>query len=154
MDSLVPALSSRLPILPRNALGREIQNGAQLNAAIALWNSLPLCPAVNLNAAPCHVGAMLAPVDPNIKFGRDFNSLDLRVTKRFTFAERHNLDFITEATNLFNNVNIRGFNNNNYSGFNNDITSTTFNRPILVAGGRPFGSGIPRAFQFALRYSF
>lgn len=63
------------------------------------------------------------------------------------------LRFITEVINLFNITNIRGFNNNNYSGFNNNITSASFNQPLATAGGF-LGSGGPRAFQFALRYSF
>src|SRR5947209_8274080 len=47
MDSLVPALNARLPILRRNALGREISSGAELNTAIDLWNSLPVCSGAN-----------------------------------------------------------------------------------------------------------
>jgi hypothetical protein len=151
IDSLVPALNARLPILRRNALGREISDGAQLNTAIDLWNSLPACSGIN--QVPCHSGASLAHVDPNLKFGDDFNSLDLRVTKTWSFHERHKLQFIAEVFNLFNITNVRGFNNNNYSGFLNDITSPEFNKPLRTAGGF-FGSGGPRAFQFALRYAF
>jgi len=151
MDSSVPALSARLPVIRRNALGREIANGAQLNTAIDFWNSLPVCSGVN--QVPCHSGATLSHVDPNLKFGDDFNSLDLRVTKVWSFPREQQLRFITEVINLFNITNIRGFNNNNYSGFNNDITSPSFNRPLATAGGF-FGSGGARAFQFALRYSF
>lgn len=151
MDSFVPALNSRLPILPRNALGREISNGAQLNAAIDAWNALPACSGVN--QAPCHSGAILAHVNPNLKFGDDFNSLDLRLTKTWTLFNEQKLQFISEVFNLANVTNIRGFNNNNYSGFNNDITSPNFNQRLSTAGGF-FGSGGPRAFQFALRYSF
>jgi len=151
MDSFVPALNSRLPILPRNALGREISNSAQLNTAIDVWNALPAC--TGPNQSPCHSGAALAHVAPGLKFGRDFNSLDLRVTKTFTVFNEQKLQCIGEVFNLFNITNIRGFNNNNYSGFNNDITSPSFNRALSTAGGF-FGSGGPRAFQFALRYSF
>jgi hypothetical protein len=159
MDSQVPALSARLPILRRNALGREISNGAELNAAIDQWNSLPLCSGVN--QVPCHAVdsngnpiAVLGHVDPNLKFGDDFNSFDMRVTKTWNlFNERNKLQFIAEVFNLFNIANIRGFNNNNYSGFLNDITSPDFNKPLRTAGGF-FGSGGPRAFQFALRYNF
>ena len=159
MDSFVPALNARLPILPRNALGRDISNGAELNTAIDLWNSLPLCSGVN--QVPCHAVdsngnpiAVLGHVDPNLKFGDDFNSFDMRVTKTWTlFNERNKLQFIAEVFNLFNITNIRGFNNNNYSGFLNDITSPAFNKPLRTAGGF-FGSGGPRAFQFALKYQF
>ncbi|MBZ5700615.1 MAG: carboxypeptidase regulatory-like domain-containing protein [Acidobacteriia bacterium] len=151
MDSLVPALGTRLPILARNALGREITTGTQLNAAIAAWNALPVCSGVN--QIPCHSGGMLNPVNPSLKFGSGFNSFDLRGTKTWTLFKEQKLQFITEVFNLFNVTNIRGTNNNNYSGYNNDITSARFNEARNTAGGF-FGSGGPRAFQFALRYTF
>jgi hypothetical protein len=151
MDSFVPALSARLPILSRNALGREISNGTQLNAAIDVWNSLPAC--TKPNQVPCHSGPALAHVNPNLKFGDDFNSFDTRVTKTWTVFNEQKIQFIGEVFNLFNVTNIRGFNNTNYSGFANDITSPTFNQPLSTAGGF-FGSGGPRAFQFAVRYNF
>jgi len=151
MDSSVPALNARLPILKRNALGREISNGAELNNAIDVWNALPVCSGVN--QIPCHAGPILGHVDPNLHFGDNFNSLDLRVTKSWTVFGEQKFQFIGEVFNLFNIANIRGFNNNNYSGFLNDITSPEFNKPLRTAGGF-FGSGGPRAFQFALRYAF
>jgi hypothetical protein len=160
MDSLDPALNARLPILRRNALGREISNGAQLDTAIDLWNSLASCTGVN--QIPCNpdphppgdpLRANLSHVNPNFKFGDDFNSLDLRLTKTWNFREQNRLQFIAEVFNVGNITNIRGFNNNNYSGFLNDITSPEFNKPLSTAG-KFFGSGGPRAFQFALRYAF
>jgi hypothetical protein len=135
-------------------LGREISNGAQLNAAINLWNSEPACITGLVNQVPCNPGVILNPVNPNLKFGDAFNSLDLRATKTWNlFHERNQLLFIAEVFNLFNITNVRGFNNNNYSGFLNDITSPQFNKPIRTAGGF-FGSGGARAFQFALKYTF
>jgi hypothetical protein len=163
MDTLVPGLSSRLPNIRRNALGRDIQNGAELNAAITAYNALPLCP-LNGNTpgpVPCNAsgGNPLSLVDPKARFGDDFNSFDLRLTKTFKLTERQQVKFVSEVFNILNIANIRGTNNNNYSGFANDITNTTgingpkFNTPIGTAG-QFFGAGGPRAFQFALKYSF
>ncbi len=159
MDSLVPTLanSPRLPILRRNSLGREIQNGAQLNAAIDVWNSLPVCsgpnqvPCLPLNSSGLPI--TLSHVDPTLKFGHDFNTFDLGVSRSFSLAHETSLKFEAQVFNLFNVTNIRGTNNKNYSGYLNDITSPQFNKPLQVAGGF-FGQGGPRIFQFALRYAF
>jgi hypothetical protein len=153
MDSRVPALASRLPTIRRNALGRDINNGAELLAAINAYNALPSCSTAP--PGPCNNGIVTASpaITPNMHFGDSFNSLDLRLTKGFKITERQRIELIGEGFNVFNITNIRGKNNNNYSGFNNDITSTDFNKAITTAGGF-FGSGGPRAFQFALRYTF
>ncbi len=164
IDLFIPSLGSRLPTLPRNALAREIKNGAQLNAAISNWNGLPSCsvPMGSPRPFPCNSGGPLPLVNPNLQFGDNFNSFDLRITKTFNLTERQKLQFISEVFNLFNITNIRGVNNNNFSGFNNALIASktnpaiadpSFNTPIRTAGGF-FGSGGPRAFQFALRYSF
>lgn len=122
-----------------------------MNTVIAAWNALPVCSGVN--QIPCNPGITLNPVNPNLKFGSSFNSFDLRGTKTWTLFKEQKLQFITEVFNLFNVTNIRGLNGNNFSGYNNDITSPGFNQPLRTAGGF-FGSGGPRAFQFALRYTF
>ncbi len=161
----VPALNDgRLPNIPRNALGRQIQNGTQLNAAITAFNALPLCLTSGNTAGPvpCNQGALvngvLTPiplplVNPKLNFGHAFNSFDTRVSRIFHFKEPHSLEAIAEVFNLFNVTNIRGTTNRNYSGVNNVLTSSDFNRALETAG-KFFGSGGPRAFQFALRYSF
>ncbi len=161
IDGFVPALNSRVPLLPRNALGRDIKTGAQLNTVIARWNALSTCPAtgappllprVPLSARPCRT-ASIPTVDPDLEFGDSFNSFDLRLSKAIIWKEQHKFELIGEAFNLFNVTNIRGFNNNNFSGFFNAIGDPNFGRPARTAGGF-FGSGGPRAFQFAIRYSF
>jgi hypothetical protein len=48
---------------------------------------------------------------------------------------------------------VLGVSNVNYSGFGNVIGTPTFGQPITTAGG-VFGSGGPRAFQFAARFTF
>jgi hypothetical protein len=161
-DSVVGALGGRLPNIPRNALGRQIPDGAALNAAILAYNALPACLG-NGNTAgplPCNEGQLLnaagtgpLQVNPKIKFGNSFNSFDMRMTRTFHFKEPHNLQAIAEVFNLFNVTNIRGTTNRNFSGVNNTIDSPTFNHALDTAG-KFFGSGGPRAFQFALRYTF
>jgi hypothetical protein len=158
------SLPARLPILGRNSLGRSVQNSTELNRAIHEWNALPPCPA----PAPCNAGGPLENVADGINFGSPFNSMDMRLAKDFAIRERFHIDLMGEVFNLFNSVNIRGFTNTSYSGRNISLVPVGTNppsptnpqglnlgffSPVSTAGGF-FGSGGPRAFQFAVRFSF
>jgi hypothetical protein len=148
---------SRLPILPRNALGREIKNSDQLNTVIDNWNALPACPSTY----PCNSGGAIAHVPGGINFFSPFSSLDLRLKKQFRIADRMTLSLMGEGFNMFNQVNVRGTSKANFAGRNLSIGPATagapvqadFYRPATIAGGF-FGSGGPRAFQFATRLEF
>src|SRR5882724_3445940 len=156
MDILLPGASQRVPQLQRNAGGRLFHNGSELNAFITQLNS-------------ASVGGLTAPlplVSDNARFDDSFNSLDLRVSKVFKFGERIRLEPMAEVFNLFNVTNVLGSSKSNYSGFanvlvrdSNDPTnpgflrSSSFGQPVTTAGG-VFGSGGPRAFQFAARLVF
>jgi hypothetical protein len=157
------ASGSRLPLLPRNALAREVTNSNQLNTIINRWNALPACPA----AFPCLAGGTLQNVPAGIDFASPFSSLDMRLKKDIRLGERATLSLIGEGFNMFNETNIRGATNTNYSGRNISIgpyqpaqngqpaqaVQANFYSPVSTAGGF-FGSGGPRAFQFATRIEF
>ena len=157
------ASGARLPLLPRNAIGREIKNSNQLNSVIDRWNALPACPA----AFPCLAGGALEHVPAGINFFSPFSSLDMRLKKDIRLSERAKLNLTGEGFNLFNETNIRGSSNANYAGRNLSIgpyqaaqngqpaqtVQTNFYSPVSTAGGF-FGSGGPRAFQFAARIEF
>jgi hypothetical protein len=155
MDILLPDGSSRIPSLQRNAGGRLFHTGAELNAFINA-----------LNAAGGVGGQLLPLVSDDARFNDAFNSLDLRVSRPFRFGERVRIEPIVEVFNLFNVTNVLGVSNVNYSGFSNVLVrdsndpansgflrSSSFGRPVTTAGG-VFGSGGPRAFQFAARILF
>ena len=78
-------------------------------------------------------------------FDDNFHSLDLRLTRSFTFRERWRLSLIGEVFNLYNKANLTG-----YSG---DLNSDGFGQPRNRVP-QIFGSGGPRAFQLATRISF
>jgi hypothetical protein len=90
----------------------------------------------------------------------------LRVSKVFRLGERLSIEPLAEVFNLFNVTNVLGVSNVNYSGFSNVLVrdsndpsspgflrSSSFGQPVTTAGG-VFGSGGPRAFQFAARVTF
>nr|MBA3356283.1 TonB-dependent receptor [Pyrinomonadaceae bacterium] len=154
MDILLPDGSSRIQSLQRNAGGRLFHTGAELNTFISRLNNS----RVGLEPLPL--------VGNDARFNDSFNSLDLRVSKRFKLGERVTIEPIAEAFNLFNITNVLGISKSNYSGFSNVLvrdsndpqspgflTSSNFGRPVTTAGG-VFGSGGPRAFQFATRLTF
>lgn len=167
IDILLPDGSSRVCELSRNAGAREFHTGAQLNAALTQINAAggSLCP----NADPSTGFKPRVPlplVRDDLEFGDNFSSLDLRVSRVFRIGERFTIEPIAEVFNLFNVTNVLGVSNVNYSGFSNvlvrdssDPGSPGFNRssslgqPVTTAGG-VFGSGGPRAFQFAARITF
>lgn len=155
LDILLPDGISRIPSLQRNAGGRLFHTGAELNAFIT-----------EVNAAGGVGGVPLPLVSPDARFNDSFNSFDLRVSKVFKIRERVSFEPIAEVFNLFNVTNILGVSNVNYSGFSNVLVrdsndpatpgflrSSAFGRPVTTAGG-VFGSGGPRAFQFAARLTF
>jgi hypothetical protein len=154
MDILMPDAQSRVPAFQRNAGGRLFRTAAELNEAIG-----------RLNAAGGVNGVPLPLVGSDARFNDSFNAFDLRVSRPFTVGQIR-IEPIVEAFNVFNVTNILGVSNKNYSGFSNVLIrdgsdpadpgflrSSRFGQPVTTAGG-VFGSGGPRAFQFAVRTTF
>ena len=79
---------------------------------------------------------------------RSFNSQDIRVTKVFKLGtERAKLSLIGECFNVFNIANLGGY------SYNLGPSGAGFGVPTS-ASSNVFGSGGPRAFQFAGRFTF
>lgn len=155
-DIAVPDGSRRIPLLQRNAGGRQFRTGKELNAFIRQINS----------GGGLDGFGPLPFISDDFKFGDTFNTFDLRIAKTFKISERVSLQAIGEVFNLFNVTNIRGLSNTSFSGFQNALVrdsedpanpgflkSSNFGTPFQTAGGA-LGSGGPRAFQFAFRLSF
>ena len=155
MDILMPDASHRVPTLSRNAGGREFQTASELNSYIT-----------SLNAGGGIDGVPLPLVREDALFGDGFDSLDLRLSRRFAVTKSLSLEAIVECFNVFNVTNILGVSKSNYSGFTNVLArdssdaadpgflrSTSFGHASTTAGG-VFGSGGPRAFQLGLRAQF
>lgn len=136
-----PNGQSRILQLQRNAGGRLFKTASELNTFLTTLNA----------TLPASQQIPLAPA--NAKFNDSFSSLDLRFSKVFTFKERYRLEPIIEVFNIFNTTNILGVSNTNYSGFGNVLGTPSFGQPLTTAGG-VFGSGGPRAFQIAGRFTF
>jgi hypothetical protein len=142
MDIILPDGQSRIPLLQRNAGGRLFKNVSELNTFIQHVNSQG---GIN--------GSLLPLAPANARFNDSFSSVDVRLSKVFTFNERVRLEPMVEVFNVFNTTNILGVSNTNYSGFGNVLGTPSFGQPITTAGG-VFGSGGPRAFQFAAKLTF
>ena len=167
VDILLPDGSSRVCELERNAGSRQFHTGAELNAALTRINAAggSLCP--NADPSTGFKPRVLVPlVQDDLKLGDNFSSLDLRLSKVFRIGERWTIEPIAEVFNLFNVTNVLGVSNVNYSGLSNVLVrdsndpasagfsrSSSFGQPVTTAGG-VFGSGGPRAFQFAARVMF
>lgn len=146
MDILLPDASSRIPTLQRNAGGRLFRTGAELNNFINRTNAAG---GVIVNGSP-----QLLPLAPaDARFSDSFTSFDMRIARPFRFGERLRIEPLVEVFNLFNVTNVLGVSNVNYSGFGNVLGTPDFGKPVTTAGG-VFGSGGPRAFQFAARLTF
>jgi hypothetical protein len=155
MDILMPDGQSRIPVIQRNAGGRQFKTADDLNAFIRAQN------------AAGGVGGVLLPlVDDEARFGDSFQSLDVRVSRSFSIGGRRALEAMVECFNLFNVTNVLGTSNVNYSGFANVLVrdgddpgspgylrSSRFGKAVTTAGG-VFGSGGPRAVQLGLRLTF
>jgi outer membrane receptor protein involved in Fe transport len=155
MDIMMPDGQTRVPVLQRNAGGRQFHTAAALNSFITGLNA-----SGGVDAVP------LPLVSESARFTDSFSSLDLRVSRPFSLGARVRVEPMVEVFNLFNTTNILGISNVNYSGFSNVLVrdsdepgtpgylrSSRFGQPVTNAGG-VFGSGGPRAMQLAARVTF
>jgi len=77
--------------------------------------------------------------------GDSFITQDVRLTRKVDLSEGWSLSLMFEAFNIFNVANV--------SGYNNVLNQVNYGQPSARAG-QVFGSGGPRAFQFATRLQF
>jgi outer membrane receptor protein involved in Fe transport len=154
MDILTPDAQSRVPVFQRNAGGRQFRTGIELNDALRA-----------VNAAGGIDGEPLPLVRDDVRFNDGFASVDVRVSRPLVWG-RMRIEPMLEVFNLFNVTNVLGVSVKNYSGFANALVrdssdpaepgylrSSAFGQAVNTAGG-VFGSGGPRAFQFAVRATF
>jgi hypothetical protein len=87
----------------------------------------------------------LISLPPKYQFGDPLVTQDLRLSRTFSFREHAQLALIGEVFNLFNIANL--------SGRDGDLTDPGFGQARSRIT-QVFGSGGPRAFQFAVRLSF
>jgi hypothetical protein len=77
--------------------------------------------------------------------GDSFISQNIRLSRTVQLAEKYTLSLMGEVFNAFNVANL--------TGYSNIINQVNYGQPSSRAG-QVFGSGGPRAFQFAVRLQF
>lgn len=130
----------RLPFIANNQVNRSIHEG-DIPALVDRFNSTY---ATKPDAQGATIRAIPA-LPAKYWLGDTVISQDLRLTKTFTFHERLKLQAVGEVFNLFNVANL--------GGFSGDLSSARFGQPTSRMAN-VFGTGGPRAFQFAARFSF
>jgi hypothetical protein len=91
-------------------------------------------------------------------------NVDLRLSKRFKFTERYNLEFLAEGFNIFNRTQVSGLNFTQYTRSTNcfSINGTVTNNPNGLCSQAAFGTIFStdsnnfreRQIQFAVRFQF
>lgn len=158
----------RLPGTGINTFGRG-QNADDIRRLVDEYNAkFPAPPDTLLSGIPRANRDALGTSYPYIILPDDFSSgdsfltHDLRITRTIAIREKVKLNLIAEGFNIFNIANL--------TGFSGSLSSAAYIRPTATSPGRPnpnnnfgqatnrvspiFGTGGPRAFQFAARLSF
>ncbi len=156
------AFFSYLPGTGNGSIGRDIRSVSELNALIRDYNANRARFAARIeDGVPVDPQGTplleLAELPEGTRLGGDsVISQDIRLTKAFRMGESRRLDLIAEVFNVFNVANLT------------DVNDTVIpTREASSEGGfvfnsfRPtartnsvFGTGGPRAFQFALKFTF
>ena len=156
-----------LPGIEWNGFGRgstadDVRNAVQQYNAdvVARAKPLPASPSAAQLAAcilPVNGQAMCGPRTPrnqayplltlpaNFANGDKLMTTDLRLARVIGLKERARLSLIAEGFNIFNISNL--------SGYSNSLQAANFGVPTTRVN-QVFGSGGPRAFQFAARLTF
>ncbi len=137
--------SEPLPGIPINGINRGYGR-SDIEKAVAAWNQNY---AGKMDALGKVIPQVVLP--QNYSLGDNFNSQDLRLSKKFSFRERYTFSIFAEGFNIFNIANLGG-----YSFTLDQLRSNqtfAFGQATSRAG-QVFGSGGPRAFQLGGRFQF
>ena len=158
---------SYLPGTGGGSLGRQIKSVSQLNAIIDAYNaSIPTlgepcpgdsptgrCDSTNPNFFDPLV--RLAHLPEGTQIGGDsVISQDLRLTKTFKFKENMGLDLIGEVFNVFNFANLSYPTAITLADEGTAVSDIRSNHGPTARTNSVFGTGGPRAFQFAAKFRF
>jgi hypothetical protein len=162
---------SYLPGVRPGQVGRKINSLPALNSAIRNYNQniskfaartcIDDSDPDNIRQFLCDPQGTelraLAELPPGTYIGSDsILSQDVRLTKRFRFSEKKSLDFIAEVFNLFNVANLSNFADNVIPA-KDDTADPNFQFSTYQPTQRAnniFGTGGPRSFQFALKFTY
>jgi Carboxypeptidase regulatory-like domain len=139
--------SSAYSLLP-GAQYNTITSQSQLAKLVANYNATYAGTLTPAGAAGISRGQTYPTITlpSHYNLGHDFTSQDIRISKVFKIHEKYQFKIIAEAFNIFNFGNLTG------DSFN--LTSpSSFGQPTQRVSST-FGSGGPRAFQFAGRFQF
>ncbi len=154
---------SYLPGTGPGDIGRSVNSIGELNELISAYNATRRQLAARIEGG--------VPVDPlgtelrelallpnDTPIGGDsVISQDIRFTKTFRFSEAKRLDFIAEVFNLFNVANLTSINDFIIPAREDVEADPNFEFTTFRSTQRTtstFGTGGPRAWQFALKFTF
>jgi hypothetical protein len=141
--------SQPLPELAINCLNRGC-GSSDLQKAVADWNTTY---AGKKDALGKTIPQVVLP--SQFSLGDNFNSQDIRVTKKFNFGTEphiYRMSIFAEMFNVFNIANLGGF-SSNLDQVQATNQTFSFGQPTNRAG-QVFGSGGPRAMQLGARFQF
>ncbi|MEW6208370.1 MAG: carboxypeptidase regulatory-like domain-containing protein [Acidobacteriota bacterium] len=156
------SFATYLPGTGPGDIGRSITSVNELNELISAYNAnirsfaarieggVPVDP----QGTPLRTLALLPSDTP--MGGDSIIAQDIRLTKSFKFGESKKLDFIAEVFNLFNFANLTQVNDPTIPA-QEDADTPGFEFTTFRSFSRTnsvFGTGGPRAFQFALKFTF
>lgn len=140
---------SYLPGTGPGSIGRDIKSVGDLNALITAYNNT----LAGTNDPQGTTLSRLALLPEDTQIGSDsVISQDVRVTKTFSFTETVKLDLIGEVFNLFNVANLSNINTQTLAVEGSSTSNLPFRNTTRTSS--VFGTGGPRAFQFAAKFRF
>jgi hypothetical protein len=144
----------------RAAFTRAIFGGWTLAPAVTIFSGLPFSAEAGNNLTGSSGGGARVPfITRNAFRAPSQATVDFRLSRRFRFTETVNLEFLAEAFNLFNRVNVTGVDDTLYA-----LDSSNPNNLRLIAEsdfGMPGSTGLNNSFcfrerqvQLAVRFHF
>ncbi|HXG85555.1 MAG TPA: TonB-dependent receptor [Pyrinomonadaceae bacterium] len=135
-----------------NSIYNYLLNGWSIAPIYAFYSGRPFDGNVSGQTLNGTFGDNRLPINPRNFFRQpNVQNLDVRLSKRFRFTERYNLELLAEGFNVFNRTNVFGVNSTLYTRSGNTLN---FNPNFGQVTGADSTLYRERQIQFAARFQF